>query len=122
MQTHLPNPRAHLRPAPALSRPEIRLLLTGFVLLFVELLLIRWIPAEVRYIGFFSNFVLMASFLGIGLGILLGRRRELESIAIFPVLLLGVVWLITSLQLNVQIRSTNEVFFGLAESRAADAN
>ena len=105
-----------------LRDPRVRLVLTSGTLRFVELLLIRWIPSEVRYIGFFSNFLLMASFLGIGLGILLGRHRRLESIAIFPILLGGVVWLITSIQLNVQIRSTNEVFFGLAESHAADAN
>jgi SAM-dependent methyltransferase len=105
-----------------LRDPRVRLVLTSGTLLFVELLLIRWIPAEVRYIGFFSNFVLMASFLGIGLGILIGRRYQLESIAIFPLLLLVVVGLITTIQLNVQIRSTNELFFGLAESNAADAN
>ena len=57
----------------------------------------------------------MASFLGIGIGILLGRRRSLDTIAIFPVLLAIVVWLITDLELNVQIDSTDELFFGLAE-------
>src|SRR5215208_3267888 len=101
---------------------RVRLFLTSGTILFVELLLIRWIPAEVRYIGFFSNFLLMASFLGIGLGILLGRRRALDTIAIFPVLLAIVVWLITTLELNVQVKSTNEIFFGLAESGAADVN
>jgi SAM-dependent methyltransferase len=105
-----------------LRDPRVRLVLTSGTLLFVELLLIRWIPSEVRYIGFFSNFVLMASFLGIGLGILLGRRFQLESISVFPLLLLAVVGLITTIQLNVPIRSTNELFFGLAESNAADAN
>jgi hypothetical protein len=99
-----------------------RLVLTSGTLLFVELLLIRWIPAEVRYIGFFSNFLLMASFLGIGIGILLGRRRSLDTIALFPILLVVVVWLITSLELNVQVKSQDELFFGLAESRAADVN
>lgn len=64
----------------------------------------------------------MASFLGIGVGILLGRRRTFESIAFFPILLAGVVWMVTSLQLNVQVRSANEIFFGLAESNAADVN
>jgi len=103
-----------------LGDPRVRLVLTSGTLLFVELLLIRWIPSEVRYIGFFSNFLLMASFLGIGVGILLGRRRTLESIAIFPLVLVTVVWLVTSLQLDVQIRSQNEIFFGLAESHAAD--
>jgi len=99
-----------------------RLVLTSATLLFVELLLIRWIPSEVRYIGFFSNFLLMASFLGIGIGILLGRRRELDTVAIFPILFLVVVALITKLQLDVQVRSTDELFFGLAESTAADVN
>jgi SAM-dependent methyltransferase len=99
-----------------------RLVLTSGTLLFVELLLIRWVPSEVRYIGFFSNFLLMASFLGIGIGILLGRRRNLDTVAIFPILLLVVVALITKLELNVQVRSTDELFFGLAESNAADVN
>jgi Spermine/spermidine synthase domain len=99
-----------------------RLVLTSASLLFVELLLIRWIPSEVRYIGFFSNFLLMASFLGIGIGILLGRRRELDTIALFPLLLVVVVWLITTLELNVQVSSRDELFFGLAESSAADIN
>src|SRR6185369_1916271 len=99
-----------------------RLVLTSGTLLFVELMLIRWIPAEVRYIGFFSNFLLMASFLGIGIGILLGRRRSLDTIALFPILLVAVVWMITTLELNVQVKSQDELFFGLAESRAADVN
>ena len=59
---------------PRLATPGVRLFLTSAAILFVELLVIRWIPAEVRYVGFFSNFLLMASFLGIGLGLLLGRR------------------------------------------------
>lgn len=113
---------ALVRPLHLLRGNRARLLLTSGSLLFVELLLIRWIPAEVRYIGFFSNFLLMASFLGIGIGILLGRRRSLDTIAYFPILLLVVVWLITTLELNVQVDSIDEIFFGLAESRAADVN
>ena len=64
-----------LAPLTLLRRNEVRLFLTSFAILFVELLLIRWIPANVKYIGFFSNFLLIAIFLGIGLGILLGRKR-----------------------------------------------
>jgi hypothetical protein len=101
---------------------RVRLVLTSATLLFVELLLIRWIPSTVRYIGFFSNFLLMASFLGIGLGILLGRRVPFNAIAVFPALLAVVVWLATSFELNLQIRSSDELFFGLAESHAADLN
>jgi hypothetical protein len=115
-------PAVSLDPFALLRGNRTRLVLTSGTLLFVELLLIRWIPAEVRYIGFFSNFLLMASFLGIGIGILLGRRRSLDTIALFPILLVVVVWMITTLELNVQVKSTDELFFGLAESSAADVN
>jgi hypothetical protein len=99
----------------------MRLWLTSTTLLFVELMLIRWVPAEIRYIGFFSNFLLMASFLGIGLGILLGRKGARYSLVAFPLLLVIVVGLVTQNQLNVDLRSQDELFFGLAE-HTADTN
>ncbi|MEZ0240333.1 MAG: spermidine synthase, partial [Chloroflexota bacterium] len=113
---------ARPRTVRALADTRVRLVLTSATLLFVELLFIRWIPSEVRYVGFFSNFLLMASFLGIGIGILLGRRQAIGSIAWFPILLAIVVLLVTRLELNVQVRSQDELFFGLAESHAADVN
>ena len=103
-------------------RPGVRLVLTSGTLLFVELVLLRWIPANVTYIGFFSNFLLMASFLGIGVGILLGRRFADLAWSPFPGLLLVVVGLILGAKLDVQLRATNEIFFGLSESHAADVN
>jgi hypothetical protein len=122
MRVPLPAPRDHLAPIPAFARPETRLLLTSATLLFAELLLIRWIPANVKYIGFFSNFLLMASFLGIGLGILLGRRGSRLVLSPFPLLLLGLAILVLGAQLNVRVSSDNEIFFGLAESTSADVN
>lgn len=107
---------------PWLARNDVRLFLTSAAILFVELLLIRWIPANVRYIGFFSNFLLIASFLGIGLGILLGRNGRHVSLSVFAVLLLLTVGLVIRAQLNVQVQSDDELFFGLAESGAADVN
>ena len=70
-------------------------------LLFTELLLIRWIPANVIYVGFFSNFLLMGSFLGIGIGILLGSGGRRAPSPAFPALLLLVVLLVARVQLNV---------------------
>ncbi|MEX2547930.1 MAG: spermidine synthase [Chloroflexota bacterium] len=105
-----------------LARNEIRLFLTSLAILFVELLLIRWIPANVKFIGFFSNFLLIASFLGIGLGILLGRKGFNPSLSPFAFLLAAVVAFVYRNQLNVQIDSQNELFFGLAENQAADLN
>jgi ABC-type amino acid transport substrate-binding protein len=105
-----------------LRRNETRLFLTSLSILFVELLLIRWIPSNVKYIGFFSNFLLIASFLGIGLGIIVGRNGFNPRISPFALLLAVVVALIFNLQLNVQVKSPDEIFFGLAESTAADQN
>ena len=53
-----------------------RIFLVSFTLLFFELLCIRWIPAYVRYLSYFTNFILLASFLGMGLGILAARRAK----------------------------------------------
>ena len=44
-------------------------------MLFVELALIRWSGALVIYLSYFSNFVLLGSFLGIGIGFLRARSR-----------------------------------------------
>jgi hypothetical protein len=37
-----------------------RIFLLSFTLLFFELLCIRWIPAYVRYLSYFTNFILLA--------------------------------------------------------------
>jgi hypothetical protein len=59
-----------------------RLVLASFLMLFVELALIRWTAANNLYLTHLTNFVLLASFLGIGLGFLLaGSRRDLFALA-----------------------------------------
>jgi Spermine/spermidine synthase domain len=55
--------------------PRLRLLLLSFLMLFVELALIRWTGSNVLYLSYFSNFVLLGSFLGIGIGFLRARAR-----------------------------------------------
>jgi SAM-dependent methyltransferase len=108
---------------PAARTAAIRLFLTSALVLFVELLFLRWIPANIRYIGFFPNFLLMGSFLGIGLGILLGRRGRSSRIPLFPLLLFALVAIVANAQLNVQLRTTEELVFGLASNpNAADVN
>jgi hypothetical protein len=44
--------------------PAVRLFLISFVILFLEVALIRWMPAYVRLLSYFSNFILLAAFLG----------------------------------------------------------
>ena len=114
--------RAFSRPLGPLGRPGVRLFLTSATILFVELLLIRWVPANVVYVGYFSNFLLMASFLGIGAGILFGRDPRRIPISPFAPLLFAVVLLVTRAQINVQLETPNEIFFGPQNSQSANAN
>ncbi len=111
-----------LPPVERLARPATRLLITSCTLLFTELLLIRWIPANVIYIGFFRNFLLMASFLGIGLGILWGRNPRRIQVSAFGPMLLAIALLVTTQRVSIQLRSPGETFFGLSDSTAADVN
>jgi hypothetical protein len=54
-----------------------RLVLASGVMLFAELALIRWVSAYQVHVAYFTNFVLLASFLGIGVGFLRsGSRRN----------------------------------------------
>jgi SAM-dependent methyltransferase len=48
----------------------IRLAGYSFLILFIELALIRYVAAYVRVFGFFVNFVVIAAFLGMGVGLL----------------------------------------------------
>jgi SAM-dependent methyltransferase len=51
-----------------------RLVLGSALMLFMELALIRWLGANVVHLSYFSNFVLLGSFLGIGIGFLISRK------------------------------------------------
>lgn len=90
---------------------RLRIFLLSFTLLFFELLCIRWIPAYVRYLSYFTNFILLASFLGMGLGILAARRATFRFPP-FPlmVLLLAVVVAVNRFELNIS--STDVLYFG----------
>ena len=61
--------------AAATGNPALRLLTASFLMLFLELALIRWLGANVVHLSYFSNFVLLGSFLGIGAGFLISRKR-----------------------------------------------
>ena len=52
------------------------LFLISLVILFLELACIRWFPAHVLYLTFFTNVVLLASFLGMSVGCLAASNRR----------------------------------------------
>src|SRR3954465_2142531 len=79
-----------------------RIFVVSLTLLFFELLCIRWIPAYVRYLSYFTNFILLASFLGMGFG-LRGGRGVSFRFPPFPwlVLALAVVVALNRFELNI---------------------
>lgn len=99
-----------------------RLFLTSAMLLFAELLLIRWIPANVVYVGFFNNLLLIASFLGIGLGILLGSRGWRPRLPLAALLLFALVVLVYTNQVNAYLIADEKLFLGGGDRREIDVN
>src|SRR5438876_10132901 len=96
------------------------LFVASFLVLFLETTVIRWMPAYVRLLAYFSNFILLASFLGIGVGCLLAMRRR-NLIVWFPLILFAVIVAVDRLRLEVALPSTSTIYFssGTAESVVA---
>lgn len=72
----------------------LQLLAVSFVTLFLELMIIRWVPANIRLIAYYANLMLISSFLGIGLGALV-KGRGWNLFRLFPwILLVDILFLI----------------------------
>lgn len=69
----------------------LRLALISALSLFVEMMMIRWVSSEIRIFAYFKNLVLVACFLGFGLGYYRCRRRVQLMAFIAPLLLLTIL-------------------------------
>lgn len=94
------------RPTPLLRSPAARLFLISFLVLFLEVALIRWMPAYVRLLAYFSNFILLASFLGIGVGCLLAPVRA-RLLPWFPPVLAALVAVVAWARIDIAIPQTS---------------
>src|SRR5881394_4376043 len=102
---------------PWIAEVRTRIFLVSFTLLFFELLCIRWIPAYVRYLSYFTNFILLASFLGMGLGILAARRAKFW----FPPFAVFVLLIVAATALNkfdFNLPSRDVLYYGVREAAA----
>lgn len=72
-------------------RAAVDLFLISFLILFLELAAIRWFGSMVVFLTFFTNIVLLASFLGMSVGCLAASRRENLVDGVIPLLLVAVV-------------------------------
>ena len=82
------------------EHPGVGLFLASFLALFLELLIIRWVPSVVRIVAYYGNVMLLSSFLGLGCGVLLARRKLRLQRLFAPLLLL----LVASLSLLAGVR------------------
>jgi len=105
---------------PFITDPRARIFLVSFAMLFFELLCIRWIPSYVRYLSYFNNFILIASFLGIGLGMLSARRKNFWFLP-FPLLVLIMVIVVALNKFTLLINSTDVLYYGAGETQSAKA-
>src|SRR5215469_6628459 len=95
------------------------LTLWSLLSLFMELLMIRWVSSEIRIFAYFKNFVLIACFLGFGLGCYLARRKINLLVMLAPLaVLIGIIqvpWrplrlLITVLPLYIGASSSTQIW------------
>ncbi len=104
-------------PGAATEEPAspFRLILLSFLMLFVELALIRWAGSNVVHLSYFSNFVLLGSFLGIGVGFLRADKKR----NLFPYAPLALALLIAFVRFfPVEINRSGDdlIFFGKLEA------
>ena len=87
-----------------------RLIVASALMLFVQLALIRWTGANLVHLSYFSNLILLASFLGIGLGFL--RSRTSNDLGRYvPIGLLILVAFIMVFPARIEGSSTDLIFF-----------
>ncbi len=90
---------------------RLRLVCLSFLLLFVELALIRWTGSNVVYLSYFSNFVLLGSFLGIGIGFLRAHSR-IRLFPLAPVALGLLVAFVHHFHVQVNHSGSQLIYFG----------
>ena len=103
-------PRTAGRVFTGVSSARARVFLGSGLILFLELVLIRELGAKVVHLSYFTNFVLLGSFLGVGLGFL-ASRRQLSVARLSPLILVGLLALVTLLPVQIDRRSDQVVYF-----------
>src|SRR4051794_5875998 len=100
--------------------PTWRLIVASGLMLFVELALIRWTGANVLHLSYFSNFVLLGSFLGIGLGFLRARHAR-DASAWWPLILTPLVAFVLAFPVQVTQDSDQILYFTAVRPTGAPA-
>jgi hypothetical protein len=87
-------------------------------MLFTELALIRWLGANVVYLSYYSNFVLLGSFLGFGLGFLWAGRSSRSIFPFTPLILGALVAYVDIFPVPLKVTTTEVIFFNTVEPKS----
>jgi hypothetical protein len=68
------------------SRKKWEMFALSFTALFLEMMVIRWVPSVVHLVAYYANLMLLSSFLGLGAGAMAGDRKRV-LFGWFPVFL-----------------------------------
>ena len=98
----------------------LRLILGSALMLFLELALIRWLGANIVHLSYFTNFVLLGSFLGIGLGFLISRKSW-SILPWTPVLLALLVVAVRLFPVSIDRAGADVIFFTALETTGPPA-
>jgi len=108
------SPAASLSPAMDAyirRRRGLELFCLSFLALFLELMVIRWAPAVVRLIAYYANLILISSFLGLGVGAILGKKRKSLFAWLPALLLINVAWLLIAHFVTLPTSATESRFY-----------
>ncbi len=100
-------------------RPALRIAATAWLILFLELALIRFLAGYVRVFAFYTNFVIIAAFLGMGTG-MLRRRSDAALRWLFPAALVALFGAVAYLAVTpIDVRQDHlEWLWGATEDAA----
>src|SRR4051812_31125513 len=119
---HKPKDTAAVQPPAPVAAPVdpaqfVHLLALSFAALFLELMVIRWVPCVIRLVAYYANLLLISSFLGLGIGAMVSARGW-RLFRWFPVALAAYVAAVLLCRRVVMPGSASEVRFYLLEIRA----
>jgi hypothetical protein len=104
-------PSSALTDLDATRRRGLELFCLSFLALFLELMMIRWAPAVVRLIAYYANLILISSFLGLGVGAIVGKKRK-SLFGWLPILLLiNVAWLLIAHFITLPTTASESRFY-----------
>ena len=85
-----------------MRRMQWQMFALSFTALFLEMMVIRWVPSVVKLIAFYANLMLLSSFLGLGAGAMSARKPHWKLFGYFPLFL--------ALEIGILLLCRNVVF------------